>query len=1424
MSPTNIKLENVFTGASVPDELKNAVIYDTKASASDRKMTVTIASDSLINYGVIEKFKQYIKDKYSLNEFILKVKYIDVTLEDLGVSEYYGNLVFYVNEVVKGVRHLFLDSTADFDGKTLTIHCKYGTVMLKQLKCDAVIKKLVNLQTGINVEVEFCDDLTGEDIEKMHRETLSSLPVITAPPEKKDEPKKAEAAAVDPDSSVILGRPIKEQPVSIADIAEDSRFVVTGGEIIKSDTRELKSGKILVTFDISDPTDAYVCKTFVAPEKFEEIKGEFKEGKYVVVKGRMQYDTFAKENVLMINDISRGRAPKGRQDNAKEKRVELHMHTSMSNLDAMTDVKKLVKTAISWGHKAVAVTDHGVVQAFPDAYSASGGGKDIKILYGVECYLVNDSVSIVTGTQSMPLGGEFVVFDIETTGLSPAKEKITEIGAVKIKDGKICDSFNELVNPEREIPYKIRELTGITDDMVCDKPTISEILPKFYEFIGNAVLVAHNANFDTSFIKEAAQQNGMEFNFTFLDTLSLARTLVKDIKNHKLDTLTKHFKIKLENHHRACDDALATGQVFIELLKLLEQKEVSDISQINTALADDVDIRTLKTYHAILLVKSQEGMRNLYNIISRSHLDYFYKKPRAPKSLIQKYRGGLIVGSACEAGELYKAILENPYNMDYAKINEIVNFYDYLEIQPLGNNSFLLRDGKVESTDDLKYINKQIIDLGRRYNKLTVATCDVHFLNPEDEIFRRILQFGQGYNDADTQPPLFFRTTDEMLAEFDYLGEDLAREVVIENPNKIADMIDYVQPVPDEKAPPEIPGSDELLRELTYEKAKSIYGDDLPEIVKDRIDIELNSIISYGYSVLYIIAQKLVHKSNSDGYLVGSRGSVGSSLVAYMSGITEVNSLPPHYVCPNCRHSEFIEDGSVGCGYDMPDKACPKCGTVMNKDGHEIPFQTFLGFKGDKEPDIDLNFSGDYQPVAHKYIEELFGAGHVFRAGTIATVAEKTAYGYVMKYFEQHSMHITNAQAEKLLRGITGVRRTTGQHPGGIIVVPKNRDVHEFSPIQHPADDTGSDIITLHYDYHKIDKNLLKLDILGHDDPTVIRMLEDITGIKAHDIPFGDSETMSLFLNTDALKVTPEEINSPVGTYAIPEFGTKFVRQMLVDTKPTTFSELVRISGLSHGTDVWLNNAQTVIAEGKATLSEAICTRDDIMMYLIHHDMDKSQSFKIMESVRKGKGLKPEDEEAMREHNVPEWYIESCKKIKYMFPKAHAVAYVTMAYRIAYFKVHYPMAFYCTYFTVRADEFDAECMAQGKDHALEITKMLVAKDRDKQASDKEKGMITVLEVVNEMYARGLKFLPIDLYKSHSFKFLPTDEGIRPPLNAIAGLGTNAAKSIVAAREAQEFSSVEDFRNRAKVTKTIVEIMRGQGMFKGLPESNQITFF
>ena len=1421
MSPTKYKLENLIKGVAIPDELKETVIYQTNANSAERKMEVTVISEELISYDVIEDYKKTVCEKFALNEFILRVKYENITIDDIDIDKYYKNLVFYVNEIIGGVRHLFLDSTAEYADGVLKIHCKYGTNMLNSMNCSETLVRLVKAQLKADVEVVFIDESDEGELEKLREATLNAIAI--APPPQQEVREVAPKAEDNENSDVIYGKDISgEAAVPFKDISEDLGQVVCEGEIITMDTRELKSEKTLLTFTLADNAGAYSCKAFLPKTRAKEILGNLKKGMYVKAKGKVQYDTFVKETVIMVSSIVKGKK-KSRMDTANEKRVELHMHSKMSTMDGMTDVKDLIKTAISWGHKAIAVTDHGNVQAFPDAMHTAGD--KIKVIYGVECYLVNDATNVVTGLTSASLDDEFVVFDIETTGLTAGKDVITEIGAVKIKNREITDRFQTFVNPERPIPPRITELTGITDDMVANAPSQEEALRDFFSFASDCVLVAHNAAFDTSFMKQGANEYGFDFDFAYLDTLELARCTVTGVKNYKLDTLTKHFQVKLANHHRAIDDATATGEVFLELMKILDEKGVTMVGQINAALAGKADIKSLKTYHCIILVKSQKGMRNLYNLISKSHLEYFHRHPRIPKSLLQQYREGLIVGSACEAGEVYRTILENPYNLDYDGINNLINFYDYLEIQPLGNNAFLVRNGSVESGEDLKYINKTIIELAKRANKLTVATCDVHFLNPEDEVFRRILMAGQGFDDADDQAPLYLRTTTEMLKEFDYLGDSLAREVVIENTNKIADMIEEgIVPVPPDKAPPEIPNSDEILRSSTYEKAQRLYGEDLPAIVKDRIDIELNSIISNGYSVLYVIAQKLVRKSNSDGYVVGSRGSVGSSLVAYMSDITEVNSLCPHYICPNCKHHEFINDGSVGSGCDMEDKVCPDCGTVMDKDGHDIPFETFLGFSGDKEPDIDLNFSGDYQGRAHKYIEELFGSTHVFRAGTIGTVAEKTAYGFVKKYYEGKGQYVSNAEIDRLVKGCTGVKRTTGQHPGGIIVVPKSRDVHEFSPIQHPADDSESGIITLHFDYHSIDTNLLKLDILGHDDPTVIRMLRDLTGIDPVTVPMGDPDTMSLFTGTEALGVTPEAINSPVGTFAVPEFGTKFVRQMLVDTKPTTFSELVRISGLSHGTDVWLNNAQDLVRQGICTLKDAICTRDDIMVYLIHHGVENAKAFKIMESVRKGKGLTDEFEEIMRAHDVPEWYIKSCKKIKYMFPKAHAVAYVTSAYRIAYFKVHHPKEFYCAYFTVRADEFDADLMAKGEMVARDSLKNLEARELAKETSAKDGNVMTILEVVIEMYARGINFDKIDLYKSDATKFVPTETGILPPLNALAGVGTNAAKAIAEARGGDKFDSVEDLQQRSKANKTVIEVMRKAGILDGLPESSQMDFF
>ncbi|MCR4692753.1 MAG: PolC-type DNA polymerase III, partial [Firmicutes bacterium] len=1066
----------------------------------------------------------------------------------------------------------------------------------------------------------------------------------------------------------------------------------------------------------------------------------------------------------------------------------------------------------------------GVVQSYPDALKASDDNKKIKIIYGIEGYMVDDTAKITSGSTQEQLSGKFVVFDLETTGLSKDKDKITEIGAVKIENGKITDHFSTFVNPERPIPQKIVELTSITDEMVADAPKIEEILPKFMEFCKGSVLVAHNAEFDTGFIKKAAGDCGLSYDFAHLDTLMLARGLYPELGNHRLSTLNKHLKVTLLHHHRAVDDAKATAEIFIKMMQELKERGILNISELNQKF----DIRTLSkrnpANHIILLAKNLQGIRNIYEMVSESHLKYFYRTPRIPKSLIEEKREGLIIGSACEAGELFRAVVNEKSD---AEIEKIAEFYDYLEIQPIGNNAYMKRSDEfpnVTDDEDLQNLNKKIVSLGEKLQKPVVATCDVHFLDPEGADYRKILMHYKGFSDADNQAPLYFRTTEEMLSEFSYLGEEKAYEVVVTNTNKIADMVEAVRPIPTKKCPPEISGANEDIINDSRRKAEEIYGNPLPEIVSERLERELNSIVGNGFAVMYKIAQELVRKSNEDGYLVGSRGSVGSSFVAYLSGITEVNSLPAHYICPNCKNFELVgsEIGASGC--DLPNKVCPKCGTPYKKDGHDIPFETFLGFNGDKEPDIDLNFSGEYQPLIHKYTEEFFGEGFVFRAGTIGTVAKKTAFGYARKYAEEKGIIMKNAELKRLATGCVGVKRTSGQHPGGIIVVPHANNIHEFCPVQHPADDVNSNIITTHFDYHSIDKNLLKLDELGHDDPTVIRMLEDLTGVDAKTIPLAEEKTMSIFTSNDALNIkSGYDIGTNLGTYAVPEFGTKFVRQMLADTKPTTFSELVRISGLSHGTDVWLGNAQELIRGNFCDLSHSICARDDIMIYLISHGVEAGHAFRIMESVRKGKGLKPEDEEAMKEAGIPDWYMSSCKKIKYMFPKAHAVAYVMMAFRIAYFKVYYPKEFYIAYFSVRADDFDASCMTGGIEVAKRALDEIYARKNNGTITPKDENMITILEVCIEMYARGVGFTPIDIYKSDATKFLPTEDGILPPLNAFAGMGDNAARAIVEAREKGEFKTLEDFRIRTGATKTIIEMLVNTGCLN-LPETDQMSLF
>lgn len=1239
----------------------------------------------------------------------------------------------------------------------------------------------------------------------------------------------------DTSSPLILGNSmnISDPLVKITDLNAESGNVCIDGEILGMEDKETKTGKVILSINIYDGTSTMTCKAFLPGKNAKNIVKRLGKTKAVKLAGRAQMDAFSNELTIMANTIVESTPlPKTtREDKSEVKRVELHMHTKMSAMDAMTSATDLIKRAMSWGMKSIAITDHGVVQAFPEAYHLLGrDNPDMKVIYGVEAYLVPDKEKSVKNPRGQVLNdATYCVLDLETTGISITTEKITEVGIMKVKNGEVIDEFEIFVNPEKPIPQRVVEVTNITDEMVKDAETIDKVFPKILEFVGDSIIVAHNASFDVGFLKHNAKLLGYEFNNTYIDTLPLAKDLFPDLKKYKLGKIADSLGIEVDVAHRALADVDTTVKVFNVMLKKLKDKGINTVDEIDSATKDPEaqkeEFKKQRSYHAIILAKNYVGLRNLYKLVSISHLNYFYKNPRILKSIYKKYSEGLILGSACEAGELYQAI---ELGKSDEEIENIARDYDYLEIQPIGNNEFLVRNGVVPDREYLKDINRKIVELGEKLGKLVVATCDVHFMDPQDEIYRRILEAGQGYKDADEQAPLYLRTTEEMLKEFEYLGEEKAYEVVVTNTNKVSDMCDRIDPISPEKCPPHIPGCEEDIKNIAYKKAHELYGDPLPEIVQTRLDKELNSIISNGYSVMYIIAQRLVWKSNEDGYIVGSRGSVGSSLVAFMTGITEVNSLQPHYRCPKCKYSEF-DDYGVGNGFDLPDKDCPKCGTKMAKDGMDIPFETFLGFNGDKEPDIDLNFSGEYQAKAHKYTEVIFGKGTTFKAGTVGTVAEQTAFGYVKKYYEERNIPINKAEIARISVGCQGIKRTTGQHPGGIIVVPKGREIYEFTPVQHPADDPNSDIITTHFDYHSIDGNLLKLDILGHDDPTVIRMLQDITGVAPTDVPLDDKETMSIFSSTKALGVTPEQIHSEVGTYGIPEYGTKFARGMLLDTHPTTFDELIRISGLSHGTDVWLGNAQSLIEQGIVTLQQAICCRDDIMIYLMKKGLPPDKSFKIMEAVRKGKVAKGKEPKwkdeyipLMLEHDVPEWYIKSCEKIKYMFPKAHAAAYVTNAFRIAWFKVHIPLAYYAAFFTIRAKAFDAEVMINGKEKVK--NKMKEIEMMGNNATPKDKDMYDDLELVLEMYERGLRFLPIDLYKSHATKFQVEGDSLRPPLNSIAGLGNVAAEGIMKARQEEKFMSIDDLKIRSKVGDSVTELLRQFGCLEGMSQSNQLSLF
>ena len=1441
------KFLNVFGKVNSKDNIKayfsDAYVEKLSVSKSTKILQADVSSKSLIPNRYKALMEKDIFDAVSVAQQVkLNIRYDIEDKSPKNVFDFiWKDAVSVLSEESPVCGCVFDDCEIEEDDGKIVIYTGHNSAFYLYKKgVDKYLTDRIRDEFGVNVPVAFKNKKATEeeqqDYKKKHenyeRQLIESIMTEKATAETAKETAKAEEVKAGIENGIIMGKdPIKDEPIKIKNTRTEGEKVVIQGEIFNIEEREIKGDRYIVSFDITDGSDSTTVKFFTDRSAYDcdgGIKSALK-GAYVKVKGEVQYDKYAKEIVIMSRNIVKADRPPARMDTSEEKRVELHLHTTMSTMDAVTGMKEYVKRAAKWGHKAIAVTDHGVVQAYPEAMDAAEAN-NIKVIYGVEAYLIDDLGEVVTNPKGQSFDDEYVVFDIETTGLNKEKCKIIEIGAVKIRNREIVDRYSTFIDPGEKLSDEIVDLTNITDDMLEGQRPIETVLPEFLDFVGDDVLVAHNASFDTGFVRIKAEELGIEYRKnTILDTLELSRTLLKELKKHKLDVVAKHLGVSLEGHHRAVNDAEATAEIFLKLVDMLEENGVKNVDDINIYSSRTVNYSKLKSYHTIILVKNLKGLRNLYELISMSHLEFYHKQPRIPKTRLMQHRDGLIVGSACEAGELYRALLDMKPK---EQIENIVGFYDYLEIQPVGNNMFMIDSDRVpavNSVDDIKNFNRKIVQLGEEYNKPVVATCDCHFIDPEDSVYRKILMYAKGFEDAENQPPLYFRTTEEMLREFYYLGEEKAREIVITNTNLIADEIENIKPVPDGTFPPKIEGAEEQIQQIAMDKAHSIYGDPLPPIVEQRLDKELKSIIKNGFSVMYIIAQKLVWKSNDDGYLVGSRGSVGSSFVANMTGITEVNALPPHYVCPNCKYSDFESEEvhkvfmQGGSGVDMPDKACPKCGTMMKKDGHDIPFETFLGFDGDKEPDIDLNFSGEYQQRAHAYTEELFGKGHVFKAGTIGTLADKTAFGYVKRYVEDHGLNLHRAEMDRLVQGCTGVKRTTGQHPGGLMIVPKDKDIYEFCPIQHPADDVNSTIITTHFDYHSISGRILKLDLLGHDDPTFIRMLYDITGFNPQLVPLDDKQTMSLFQSPEALGLKPEQINCPTGTLGVPEFGTRFVRNMLIETKPETFSDLLRISGLSHGTNVWVGNARELIADGVITLKETISTRDSIMSYLITKGLENKKAFKIMEKVRKGKGLADEDIEYMKEHDVPQWYIDSCLKIKYMFPKAHAAAYVMMAYRIAYFKINYPEAYYATYFTVRAaEDFDYSSMCRGEEVAKAALREI--EDKGNDATAKELNKATVLELVIEFYERGFKFLPIDIYKSDARKFAVSADGLIPPLNSLQGLGLNVAQSIVDGRKDGEFKTIEEFKSRTAAGSSIVELLKENGVLKGIPESDQMSLF
>lgn len=1454
------KLIDIFQNCKCVNEEKHLAAGEVRSLAfgdNNTVMVVELGLHEVVSRKVIAKAEKQIADTYGLDRVMIEPRYnMPGELSNAYIKSLYDDMAYRMPSA-KGL----LDHTKwEFADGALQIPMdevseKHFANALRHL--EARIQRELGRSCPVHaVRADAQDFAPAPEQEESREEILhkaveqAAAAAAETPKPKKPRPapqqhtgyQRPRAEKVREDD-LIFGKLIQDPIVSVNEAIAAYDMVTIQGEVFFTDNKDIhskKTGKdyVKIAFDMTDRTNSVRVSKFLAADKAGDTASKIKKGLYCTVQGKMVYDTFAKEMVLEPTGIVKAKKPERRDTYEGMKRVELHLHTNMSAMDGMSSTASLLCRAAKWGHRAMAITDHGVAQAFPEALHAQEGKQkdiigDMKIIYGIEAYYINDenSISVVRGRSAEPLDGTFIVFDLETTGLNPASEEITEIAAVRVVEGEIRDSFQTYVNPHKPIPPEITELTGISDETVADAPDLDKAVPEFLAWAGEGQypLVAHNAGFDMGFLRTACQRLGIEREFTSIDTLEMSRLMLPHMHKFKLNILAKELQVGPFEHHRASEDAAVLGRIYVKLLKRLrEEMHAVTTADINPVLAATTDrknkLKNLPRYHFIILVKNQAGLRNLYQLISKSFLEYYNKRPIMPRSELIRHREGLIFGSACEAGEVFRALTKGE---PWEEIKRLASFYDYLEIQPIGNNNFMIAKGMAKDEEQLRDWNRDILRLADELGKPCCATGDVHFLEPEDEAFRRILMAGQGFSDADNQAPLYFKSTDEMLKEFSYLGEDRAYEVVVKNTNMIADMCDVIRPVPRENYPPHIDGCEDDLRNMCYEKAKRIYGDPLPEPVQARLDRELGSIIGNGYAVMYIIAQKLVTKSLADGYLVGSRGSVGSSLAAFMSDITEVNSLAPHYLCPDDKYLEWHEEYS--CGVDLPDKICPKCGKPLTKQGFNIPFETFLGFEGDKVPDIDLNFAGEYQSRIHWYTGEIFGHDHVFRAGTIGTVAEKTAFGYVKKYMEERGVECSRAEENRLAAGCTGVRRTSGQHPGGVVVVPKEIEIYDVCPIQHPADDPDSDIITTHFEYHSIDANLLKLDELGHDDPTIIKHLENLTGVNAQEIPLDDPETMSLFHSCKALKYTGENpdtdpILGDLGCVAVPEFGTKFVRGMVKETHPSTFAELVSISGLSHGTDVWLGNAAELVRKG-IPLSGCICCRDDIMNYLILQGVKPKLSFKTMESVRKGKGLTEEMEAAMNEQHVPEWYIDSCKKIKYMFPKAHAVAYVMMAFRIAWFKVHRPLAFYSAYFSIRAKGFDASCMIKGDKVCLDKMSELRQKERDKTISAAEKDMMTTLEVCHEFYRRGFTFEPMDVYKSDATRFLVTETGLIPPFTSMPGIGEQAALSIVEERKNGKFLSAEELIVRCpKASKAVVELLEQIGALGSMPKTTQMTLF